>query len=98
MTRSMRRSRLTLKRSRPSRAFPDLLWYAFSMTKTADKLDVTPIALTDDLTAMADYVRSPDGRAAIERGLSDIRQGRVIEGKDTLAVELKQRAAIRRRA
>ncbi|GEM_PF-6998202 len=98
MTRSMRRSRRTLKRSRPFHAFPGLLWYTFGMTKTADKLDVTPIALTDEVAAMTDYVRSPGGRAAIERGLSDIRQGRVIEGKDALAVELKKRAATRRRA
>lgn len=68
------------------------------MTKTAEKLDATPIALTDEVAAMADYVRSPDGRAAIERGLSDIRQGHVIEGKDALAVELKRRAGTRRRA
>jgi hypothetical protein len=59
---------------------------------------MTPIALTHDLTAMADYVRSIDGREAIERGLSDIRQGRIIEGEDALAAELKQRAGVRRRA
>lgn len=68
------------------------------MIKTADKLDAIPVALTDEVAAMTDYVRSPSGRATIERGLSEIRQGRVIEGKDALAVELKKRAAIRRRA
>ncbi|MGI8570303.1 MAG: hypothetical protein ACR2KT_15265 [Methylocella sp.] len=68
------------------------------MTTTADRTDVTPIAITDDLTAVADYVRSPEGREAIERGLSDIEHGRIFEGKNALAIELKQRAAIRRRA
>jgi hypothetical protein len=67
------------------------------MTKTAEIMDVTPIALTDDVTAMADYVRSAQGREAIERGLSDIQQGRTIEGEGKLADELKRRAAIRRR-
>jgi hypothetical protein len=42
--------------------------------------------------------RSPEGRAAIERGLSDIRQGRTLEGQDAFASELKRRAAIRRDA
>ncbi len=66
------------------------------MTKEAEKLDVTPVALTDDITAMADYTRSPEGRAAIECGLADIRQGRIIEGKGALSAELKRRAEARR--
>jgi predicted transcriptional regulator len=45
---------------------------------------------------MADYARSPEGRAAIERGLADIREGRAIEGKGALSAELKRRAEARR--
>jgi hypothetical protein len=47
---------------------------------------------------MADYVRSAAGRQAVERGLSDLQQGRVTAGASALAVELKRRAASRRRA
>jgi len=72
--------------------------YTSSMTKVADKLDVTPVAFTDDLAEMADYLRSPEGRAAIERGLQDIEHGRMFEGKGALAAELKRRAEERRRA
>ncbi len=68
------------------------------MIKTAEKNVATPVALTDDAAGMADYVRSPEGRAAIERGLADIRRGRTLEGKDALACELKRRAGIRRDA
>jgi hypothetical protein len=68
------------------------------MTRTTEKIAATPVALTDETAEMADYVRSPDGRAAIERGLADIRQGRTIGGKDALAAELKRRAAVRRGA
>jgi hypothetical protein len=68
------------------------------MTKTAEKNSPTPVALTDDVAGMADYVRSPEGHASIERGLADIRQGRTMEGKDALASELNRRAAIRRDA
>jgi hypothetical protein len=42
---------------------------------------------------MADYVRSIEGREAIECGLSDIQRGPTIGGKDTLAAELKHSAA-----
>jgi hypothetical protein len=68
------------------------------MTKVAEKPELAPIAFTEDVTAMADYVRSVEGREAIERGLIDIRQGRVVKGENSLAVELSRRAAIRRRA
>ena len=39
------------------------------MAKAAekDRAHLTTVALTDDLAAMSDYVRSPEGRAAIER-------------------------------
>ncbi|WP_294538188.1 hypothetical protein [uncultured Rhodoblastus sp.] len=76
------------------------IWYASLMAKLAEHtpIDVTPVALTDDLAAMSDYVRSAEGRAAIERGLSDIRQGRIIEGGGALAAELKRRATERRQA
>jgi predicted transcriptional regulator len=73
-------------------------WYTSSMAKVAEKMDVTPVAFTDDLAEMADYVRSPEGRAAIERGLQDIDDGRMFEGKGALASELKRRADERRRA
>ena len=66
------------------------------MLKIEEELDVTPVALTDDLSAMTDYVRSLEGRGAIERGLADIRHGRIIEGKDALSTELKRRAETRR--
>jgi hypothetical protein len=70
------------------------------MAKLAEHIptDVMPVALTDDLAAMSDYVRSAEGRAAIERGLSDIRQGRTIEGGGALAAELKRRATERLRS
>jgi predicted transcriptional regulator len=68
------------------------------MAKVAEKMDVTPVAFTDDLAEMADYVRSPEGRAAIERGLQDIEDGRMFEGDGSLASELKRRAEERRRA
>ena len=69
------------------------------MAKTAERerMVVTPIALTDELAAMSNYVRSLEGRAAIERGIADIHQGRTIEGTGVLAVELTARA-IRRRS
>jgi hypothetical protein len=66
------------------------------MSKVQEELDVTPVALTDDHAAMADYARSPEGRTAIERGLADVRQGRIIEGKGALSAELKRRAESRR--
>lgn len=66
------------------------------MGNVDDKVDVTPIALTDDLTAMADYVSSAEGRAAIARGIADIQQGRIIEGQGALSTELKRRAEMRR--
>jgi len=66
------------------------------MIKVEEELDVAPIALTDDHAAMADYARSPEGRAAIKAGLADIRHGRFIEGKGALSAELKRRAEARR--
>ena len=67
------------------------------MSKVTDKLDVTPVAFTNDVAEMADYVRSPEGRAAIENGLLDIQEGRTIESRGALAAELKRRAGVRRR-
>jgi hypothetical protein len=67
------------------------------MSKVTDELDVTPVAFTNDVAEMADYVRSPEGRAAIDNGLLDIQEGRTIEGKGALAAELKRRAEVRRR-
>jgi hypothetical protein len=64
------------------------------MEALRDKL--TPVALTDDVAEMADYVRSPEGRAAIEAGLLDIQEGRTLEGTGALAIELKRRAKERR--
>jgi len=68
----------------------------FYMSKLAEKLDVTPVAFTDEVAEMADYVRSPEGRTAIEDGLLDLQEGRTIEGKGVLAAELKRRAEVRR--
>ena len=70
--------------------------YSRRMSKITDKLDVTPVAFTNDVAEMADYVRSPEGRAAIENGLLDIQEGRTIESKGALAAELKRRAEVRR--
>ncbi len=67
------------------------------MSKVTDKLAATPVAFTNDVAEMADYVRSPEGRAAIENGLLDIQEGRTIESKGALAAELKRRAEVRRR-
>ncbi len=66
------------------------------MTKVAEKPEPAPIAFTEDVTAMADYVRSVEGRETIERGRSDVRRGRIIEGENALAVELRRRATARR--
>jgi hypothetical protein len=66
------------------------------MTKAASIPVVTPVALTDDVTAMADYVRSEQGRAAIDRGLADIKESRVMIGKGSLSKELNRRATARR--
>ena len=48
-------------------------------------LDVTAIALTDDVTVVADYVHNAEGRAASDRGLFNIEQGRVFVRENTLA-------------
>lgn len=45
------------------------------MEKVDNKFNLTPVALTDDVAEMADYVRSREGRAAIEAGLLDIQEG-----------------------
>ena len=66
------------------------------MSKVDEQLGIAPVALTDDLTAMTDYARSAEGRAAIERGLADIQHGRFVEGKGALSAELKRRAEVRR--
>jgi hypothetical protein len=75
-----------------------LLCYLMRMAKTTEQIEAIPVAFTSDMTAMADYVRSAAGRQAVERGLSDLQQGRVTAGASALAVELKRRAASRRRA
>jgi predicted transcriptional regulator len=67
------------------------------MEKVDNNLNLTPVALTDDVAEMADYVRSREGRAAIEAGLLDIQEGRTIEGRGVLAAELRRRAEERRR-
>jgi hypothetical protein len=63
---------------------------------TAEQNNPITVALTDDITSMADYVRTDAGQKAIKRGLSDIKNNRVYEGVDALAIELKQRAEVRR--
>lgn len=67
------------------------------MSKVKDSIDVTPVAFTNDVAEMADYVRSAEGRSAIENGLRDIQENRTVKGKGTLAAELKRRAEMRRR-
>ena len=71
--------------------------YSGHLGKIADKLDVTPVAFTNDVAEMADYVRGPRSRAEIEGGLRDIQEGRTIEGRGALAAELTRRAETRRR-
>jgi len=66
------------------------------MTAATKKPAATPVALTDDVTAMSAYVRSPEGKAAIERGGADLREGRIVEGRNALATELNRRAKARR--
>ena len=68
------------------------------MENVTQNLEVTPVLITDDFTEMADYVRTTEGRLAIERGLTDIREGRVIDGRGALATELGRRAGERRHA
>ena len=48
--------------------------YLASMDKLINKVDLTPVALTDDVAEMADSVRSKEGRDAIETGLLDERR------------------------
>ena len=68
------------------------------MVKVKETLDEMPIALTDEVAAMADYVRSAEGRASIQHGLADLQADRNISGKGALAAELNRRAASRRSA
>ena len=58
---------------------------------------ISMLSCFDFANKAVDYVRSTKGREAIERGLSDIKHGRVIAGADALASELKRRAANRRK-
>ena len=46
------------------------------------------IALTDDVTAMDDYVRSEQGRAALDRGLSDIADSRAQSSQTRISTTL----------
>jgi hypothetical protein len=68
------------------------------MHELVEKSDPAPGSRTEDMTGMADCVRSLEGRAAIERGRADIREGRLIAGENALAGEVHRRAAKRRRA
>ena len=72
-------------------------WYRNPMTNVAKEPEITAVPLTEDVAAMSEYVRSPNGRAAIRKGLDDIRAGRVVEGRGALAAELSRRAEARRR-
>ena len=65
------------------------------MAKTASIPGAAPVAL-GDATAMADYARSEGGLAALDRGISDIKEGRVLIGRGSLSVELTRRASTRR--
>ncbi len=55
------------------------------------------VPMTDDVAEMADYVRSREGREAIESGLRDFQEGMTLDGRGALASELKKRARERRR-
>ena len=66
------------------------------MSQTLEKAKYAPIALTDETAEMSDYVRGAAGRKAIDRGLADIRRGRIFTGKNALALELRRRASNRR--
>jgi hypothetical protein len=54
-------------------------------------------ALTDELTGMDGYLLTEQGRAAIRRGLCDIKEGRVLVGLGSLKAELARRASTRRK-
>jgi hypothetical protein len=66
------------------------------MVKTSSTPLDAAVALTDDVTDMADYMRTEQGRAAILRGLTDIEEGRVLVGQGALETELARRASSRR--
>jgi DNA-directed RNA polymerase subunit E'/Rpb7 len=42
---------------------------------------------------MADYARSEQGLAVLDRGISDIKEGRVLIGRGSLSAELTRRAS-----
>lgn len=55
------------------------------MSKTIKIIDIATIVVTDDAGSMINYVRTPEGRDAIARGLTDIRQGRYFVREPMLA-------------
>jgi hypothetical protein len=66
------------------------------MTKMSSPPPIEPVALSDDVTGMADYVRGSKGRSAIARGLLDVEEDRVLIGENALLRELRRRASSRR--
>jgi hypothetical protein len=78
-------------------SFLGLVYYNYRMRYSAEKLDVTPALISDDFAEMTDYVRTAEGRRAIERGFSDIREGRVIDEKGSLSADLGRWAGERRK-
>ena len=53
------------------------------------------VPLNDETRAMLDYASSPDGRAKIEKGRQEIREGKGIVGSASYFAELNRRISER---
>jgi hypothetical protein len=53
------------------------------------------IPINDETRAMLDYASSPEGRAKIEKGRQEIREGKGIVGSDGYFAELNRRISER---
>jgi hypothetical protein len=61
--------------------------------KSASLAPIVP--LNDETRAMLDYASSPDGRAKIEKGRQEIREGKGIVGSASYFAELNRRISER---
>ena len=61
--------------------------------KSASLAPIVP--LNDETRAMLDYASSPDGRAKIEKGRQEIREGKGIVGSANYFAELNRRISER---